>query len=311
MFADRADVVFASHHWPTWGRQNMVDLLSEQRDMYAYLHDQTLRLINQGHTGPEIAEMIQLPPALDAAWHTRGYYGSVSHNVRAVYQRYLGWFDGNPASLWEHPPTETAKRYVDCLGGVDNLLAKARDYVAADDLRFAAQLLQHAVYAQPDHAEAKDLLAEVYERLGHGAENGTWRNFYLTGAMELRDGVVGTPIDVSGGMAAALSIEQIFDTLAIRVDAPHAWHETIMIDWTFTDLGESRRTTLRNGVLIQQPKPPSGQADLALTLTKAELLSLLSGHGLNGIAHDGDPDALKRLLSHLDAPDPNFAIVTP
>ncbi|RZU75977.1 alkyl sulfatase BDS1-like metallo-beta-lactamase superfamily hydrolase [Micromonospora kangleipakensis] len=311
MFAGQADVLFASHHWPTWGHDNMMRFLSEQRDLYAYLHDQTLRLLNQGYTGAEIAELIQLPPGLDTAWHARGYYGSVSHNVKAVYQRYLGWFDGNPANLWQHPPAETAKRYVDCFGGVDAVLAKARDYVAGGDLRFAAQLLQHAVFADPDHGDAKELLAQVYERLGHGAENGVWRNFYLTGAQELRHGTKMTTIDLGSGMAAVLSVEQIFDTLAIRVDGPNAWHDTITIDWTFTDLGESYRTTLRNGVLIQQQNPPAGQPDLSLTLTKRDLLGMLAGKGLSGIAYDGAPDALKRLLGHLDAPDPRFAIVTP
>ncbi|GID95451.1 alkyl/aryl-sulfatase [Amorphoplanes digitatis] len=311
LFDGRADVLFASHHWPTWGQDDMTRFLSEQRDLYAFLHDQTLRLLNQGHTGTEIAEMIQLPPALDEARHARGHYGSVSHNVKAVYQRYLGWFDGNPANLWQHPPVETAKRYVDCLGGVDAVLTHAGGYVDRGDLRFAAQLLQHAVFADPDRGEAKELLAQVYERLGYGAENGVWRNFYLTGAQELRQGPNATPVDLGGGMAAVLSIEQIFDTLAIRVDAPKAWHDTIVIDWTFTELGQSYRTTLRNGVLLQQPNPPAGQPDLSLTLTKRDLLGVLAGRGLGGIAHDGDLAALTRLAGYLDAPDPGFAIVTP
>ncbi|MFD0591999.1 alkyl/aryl-sulfatase [Catellatospora coxensis] len=311
MFDGAADVVFASHHWPTWGQDNMTRYLTEQRDLYAYLHDQTLRLANQGHNATEIAEMIQLPPALDAAWHARGYYGTVSHNVKAVYQRYLGWFDGNPANLWQHPPVETAKRYVDCLGGVDAVVSKARDYADAGDLRFAAQLLQHAVFADPAHGDAKELLAQVYEKLGHGAESGIWRNFYLTGAQELRHGPDVTPVDLGGGMAAVLSIEQIFDTLAIRVDAPKAWHDTIVIDWTFTDLGQSYRTTLRNGVLVQQQNPPAGNPELSLTLTKPQLLGMLAGKGLGGIAHDGDLDGLRRMQGYLDAPDPRFAIVTP
>jgi alkyl sulfatase BDS1-like metallo-beta-lactamase superfamily hydrolase len=311
LFADRADVSFGSHHWPTWGGERITRYLSEQSDLYAFLHDQTLRLLNQGHTGPEIAEMIQLPPGLEQAWHARGYYGSVSHNVKAIYQRYLGWFDGNPATLWEHPPVETARRYVDCFGGVEAVLAKAREYDDAGDPRFAAQLLQHAVFAEPGNAAAKEQLAQVYERLGYGAENGTWRNFYLTGAQELRDGVTATPIDMGSGMAAALSVEQLFDTIAIRVDAANAWHETITIDWSFTDSGRTYRTTLRNGAFVPQENPPSGPADLTLTLTKPELLGMLAGKGLNGIGHQGDPDAVKRLLAVLDEPDPNFAIVTP
>ncbi len=311
MFGDRAHVLFASHHWPTWGVKRIETFLSQQRDLYTYLHDQTLRLLNQGYTGTEIAEMIELPPALGGAWHARGYYGSVSHNVKAIYQRYLGWYDGNPANLWPHPPAETAKRYADCFGGVDALVAKARDY-AGDDPRFAVQLLQHAVFADPEHADAKELLAQVYERLGFGAENGTWRNFYLTAALELRHGVPkSTAVDLGAGMAGALSVEQIFDTLAIRVDAPNAWHETITVDWDFTDSGQRWRTTLRNGVLLPQQDPPAGQPELTLTLTKPQLLGLVAGKGLESVTYEGDPDSLKRLLSHLDEPDRDFAIVTP
>jgi len=309
LFGAETDVVFASHHWPTWGNSTILRYLSEQRDVYAYLHDQTLRMLNQGHTGVEIAEMIQLPPVLEQAWHARGYYGSVSHNVKAIYQRYLGWFDGNPASFWQHPPVETAKRYVACFGGVEQVVAKAHDFVESGDMRFAVQLLQHAVFADPDDDAAKQLLAQVYERLGHSAGNGTWRNFYLTGAQELRTGITVTPVDLGTGMAAALSIEQIFDTVAIRVNAPAAWQETITIDWVLED--GPYRTTLRHGVLIHHPAGDSAQPDLTLRLTKTQLLGLLAGQGLNGISHEGDPDALKRLLSHLDSPDPNFAIVTP
>src|ERR1700742_4472985 len=145
-FADRADVLFASHHWPTWGQDSIVAFLSLQRDLYAYLHDQTLRLLNQGHTGPEIAEMIELPPALERAWHTHGYYGSASHNVKAIYQRYLGWYDGNPARLWQHPPEEKAKRYVEFMGGSDEVVAKARRCLTDGDLRWAAEVLDHVVF---------------------------------------------------------------------------------------------------------------------------------------------------------------------
>jgi alkyl sulfatase BDS1-like metallo-beta-lactamase superfamily hydrolase len=215
LFADSADVAFASHHWPTWGRDQIVVFLSLRRDLYGYPHGQTLRLLNAGYTGIEIAEMIQLPPALAGAWHTRGYYGSVSHNVKAFYQRYLGWFDGNPASLWELPPAESARRYVDCMGGVDAVVAKAADYLEQGDLRFAAQLLKHAVFADPDHKEANELLAQTFERLGHDAENGTWRNFYVMGATELRQGIGPAPVpDLGAGMAAALTVEQLFDSIA-------------------------------------------------------------------------------------------------
>jgi alkyl sulfatase BDS1-like metallo-beta-lactamase superfamily hydrolase len=312
LFADDADVAFASHHWPTWGRDRIVRFLSQQRDLYAYLHDQTLRLLNQGWTGIEIAEMLQMPPALERAWHTHGYYGSVSHNVKAIYQRYLGWFDGNPAHLWEHPPVESAKRYVDCMGGVDAVVAKARQYADGGDPRFAVQLLNHVVFAAPDHAEAKALLADVYERLGFGAENGTWRNFYLTGAQELRQGVgAGGQALSSAGMAGALTVEQLFDSIAIRVNGPRAWDQALTIDWIFVDEKRSYRMELSNGALIHWPDPAPDDADLSLTLTKPQLLGLLAGQGMEGIQTSGDPATLGRLVGLLDEPDPSFAIVTP
>ncbi len=311
LFVDRADVAFASHHWPTWGRERIVTWLSEQRDLYAYLHDQTLRLLNAGYTGIEIAEMLQMPPTIENAWHARGYYGSVSHNVKAIYQRYMGWFDGNPASLWELPPEESAARYVECLGGVDAVVERARAYVDAGDLRFASQLLKHAVFADPDHAEAKELLAATFERLGHGSENGPWRNFFLMGARELREGIVPVPIQVNEGMVAALSVEQLFDSIAIRVDGPRAWSEHLTIDWHLTDLGEHHRMTLSNGVLIHYPDPGRGEVDLALTLTKPQLLGMLASGSAEDVVHEGDLGAIGRLMSVLEDQHPDFAIVTP
>jgi alkyl sulfatase BDS1-like metallo-beta-lactamase superfamily hydrolase len=312
LFAGDSDVAFASHHWPTWGTGQVVAYLSQQRDLYAYLHDQTLRLLNQGYTGIEIAELIQLPPALEQAWHTHGYYGSVSHNVKAIYQRYLGWFDGNPAHLWEHPPQEAATRYVECMGGADAVVEKAAGYADAGDLRFAAELLNHVVFASPEHTAAKDRLSGVYERLGFGAECGTWRNFYLTGAQELRQGMSPRAVtDSSAGMLSALTVEQVFDSLAIRVNGPRAWSQEFIIDWEFTDLKLGYRMTLSNGALIHWESGEPGGADLTLTLTKDALLGMLAGQGMDGVTASGDQGVLSRLLALLDEPDPAFAIVTP
>jgi alkyl sulfatase BDS1-like metallo-beta-lactamase superfamily hydrolase len=313
LFGADTDVAFASHHWPTWGTGNVARYLSEQRDLYAYLHDQTLRMLNNGSTGLEIAEDIELPPALESAWHARGYYGSVSHNVKAVYQRYMGWFDGHPSSLWAHPPQDAATRYVDVIGGPQAVLDKAQSYADAGDLRFAAELLKHAVFADPEDSAARDALAEVYQQLGFGAENATWRSFYLTGALELRDGIKPTPIaDLGAGMAGALTVEQLFDSLAIRVNGPRAAAESLVIDWQFADAKMTVRLALSNGVLIQTENPRSqAAADLALTLTKPQLLGILAGRGLDGIEHTGDPAALGRLTALLDTPDPAFPIVTP
>ena len=312
LFADDMDVAFASHHWPMWGKDRVVKYLSLQRDLYAYLHDQTLRLLNQGYTGIEIAEMVEMPPALEAAWHTHGYYGSVSHNVKAIYQRYLGWFDGNPAHLWQHPPAETGARYVESFGGADVVVTKAQGYIDSGDLRFAAELLNHVVFADETNTTARELLAGVYETLGYGAENGTWRNFYLQGAYELRNGVQAAALDSAGSpdMVGALDVAQLFDSLAIRVNGPKAWDERLAIDWVFTDLGHTYRTELTNGVLIQDVDPTTGSADLTVTLTKLELLGLLGGGGMSGLTTSGDQSVVGRLLAVLDQPTPSFPIVT-
>ncbi|MFJ2632227.1 alkyl/aryl-sulfatase [Streptomyces sp. NPDC087422] len=315
MFEGKADVVFASHHWPTWGQEEITAFLTGQRDLYSYLHDQTLRLINQGLTGPEIAEELTLPPALERTWAARGYYGSVSHNVKAVYQRYMGWFDGNPAHLWEHPPVEQARRFAADYGGTDALVAKGREYADADDLRFAATLLNHAVFAEPGHRGAREALAAVYDRLGQGAENGTWRNFYLTGAMELRGRLAKVRLDTANPeMAMALTVDQLIDSLAVRVDGPRAWDTRLTMDWHVTDHRRTWRLTLSNGALTYRSTPgapTATTADLTLTLTQAQLLTALATRNLDNVTTEGTPDTLSRLLSLLATPDPDFPLVTP
>ncbi|WP_240805960.1 alkyl sulfatase dimerization domain-containing protein [Streptomyces sp. BPSDS2] len=312
LYTDEADVVFASHHWPVWGRERILRFLSQQRDMYGYLHDQTLRMMNTGLTGSEIAEEIEIPPALEAAWHVRGYYGSVSHNVKAIYQRYMGWFDGNPAHLWQHPPQAQGQRYVRALGGAGRALEQIRLFADEGDLRFAAELASHLVFADPENQDAKEALAGVLTRLGHGAENATWRNFYLQGAHELRNPIAETAIALAASMASALSVTQAFDSLAIRVNGPRAWAEELSILWRITDVAETHRTVLSNGVLIHYEDPKDTTADLSLTLTKAQLLGLLATGSLpDAVERDGDAGALVRLMSVLDAPDASFPIVTP
>ena len=313
LFAGGTDVAFASHHWPTWGTGRVVEYLSLQRDLYAYLHDQTLRLMNKGLNGAEAAEVLDMPPALEQAWHTHGYYGSVNHNVKAVYQRYLGWFDGNPARLWPHPPAEASARYVACMGGADAVMAMAATYAEDGDLRFAAELLDRVVFADPDHGAAKEALAGVYERLAYGAENGTWRNFYLMGAHELRHGVDSPAPSVgSAELLTALTVEQLLDAIAIRIDGPKAWDERLTMDWRCIDLGETHRASLAHGVLthrlVGEDEPP---ADLTVVLTKSQMLGILMGAGLEGMTTEGDTGVVGRLLALVEAPDRNFAIVTP
>jgi alkyl sulfatase BDS1-like metallo-beta-lactamase superfamily hydrolase len=311
-FATRSEVLFASHHWPTWGTGELTEFLCQQRDLYAYLHDQTLRMLNQGYNGTEIAERIQMPPALERAWHTHGYYGSVSHNVKAIYQRYMGWFDGNPAHLWELPPEESAKKHVEYMGGAQSILPKARAAVEAGEWRWAAQVLNYVVFADPDDTDARELLAEVYDRLGHGSENGTWRNFYLQGAAELRGNKPASSLDsASPDVLGALSLEQVFDSIAIRIDGPRAWDTRLTIDWRFTDLDTEIRLSLANGVLTQTSGHDGTPADLTVTLTKPQLLAMVASQSLDGIQTDGDPRVLSTLMGLLDDVDRDFDIVTP
>ncbi|MEV5072154.1 MBL fold metallo-hydrolase [Microbacterium sp. LMI12-1-1.1] len=312
-YGDEADVVFASHHWPTWGNEAVNEFLAIQRDLYGYLHDQTLRLLNQGYNGAEIAELIQLPPALEASWSTHGYYGSVSHNVKAIYQRYMGWFDGNPARLWPHPPEALAERYVDAIGGIDRVVELARAAYDAGDFRWAATLLDHAVFADSDHAAARSLYADTLEQLAYGAENGTWRNFYLSGATELREGNFGTPTQTAAPLIIAqLTPEQLLDALAIRVDGPKAWDLDLAVDLTLTDLGRSFHLTLRNGVLIYVEREPDATTPLQLTLSKLRLIQLAGGDTKSaGIDIRGDAGVLQQILGVLDEADPNFEIVLP
>ena len=314
-FADRTDVVFASHHWPTWGRERIVEYLSLQRDLYAYLHDQTLRQLNQGYTGIEIAESFAMPPALERAWHTHGYYGSVNHNVKAVYQRYMGWFDGNPGRLWPHPPEQAGPRYVAAMGGIDRVVQLAQEAFDSGDFRWAATLLDHAIFTDEDHAGARALYADTLEQMGYGAECATWRNFFLSGATELRTGNFGTPVSTQAPtMLSQLTPEQMFDVLAISVNGPRAWDLDLALDVTFADLGTNYRLTLRNGVLVYR-KRPADAATATATVTLAAKMRLMAAalgdFSSPGLDVTGDPGALQALLSVLERPDPAFDIVTP
>ncbi|GAA3514028.1 alkyl/aryl-sulfatase [Actinocatenispora rupis] len=315
MYADRSDVLFASHHWPTWGAERIRTFLGLQRDLYAYLHDQTVRLLNKGYTGAEIAELIELPPALANVWHTHGYYGSVSHNVKAIYQRYMGWFDGVPSRLWQHPPEQAARRYVDAMGGADLVVTRARSAADDGDLRWAAQLLDHVVFAEPKHQAGRALLADVLDRLGYGAENGTWRNFYLSGARELRDGNFGTPTAPSSpDMIAQLPPEMFFDSVAVQLDGPRAWSTDLAIRWDFPDHGAAYRTTLHNGVFTYV-RDGAGPVSLTVRVPRAALGALAAGDldaaRSAGLTLDGDETALHGLLAVIDPGDSAFNIVEP
>lgn len=324
LFADRAEVLVGSHHWPTWGRAELTRFLSEQRDAYAYLHDQTVRLMNRGLTGAEIAEELQeFPAALAGAWHVRGYYGSLSHNSKAIYQRYMGWFDGNPAHLWQLPPAEAAERYVDFMGGPDRVVEKSRESFEAGELRWVAEVLNHVLFAEPDHAEARFLQAATFERLGYGAENGTWRNFYLSGARELRQPTGerrNTTSGVNQSMVPALSTGQLFRTWAVRLDGPAAASHHMQLRWEFAEPAEVWTLQLHNGVLTPMPGESSGdqRPDAVLRLARAVFDRIVSGRttfsdaiAAGELTVEGDAEALTTLLGLLEEPARTFPIALP
>lgn len=305
LFGNKSDVLLGSHHWPSWGQRDLVTRPEEQRDLYRYLHDQTVRLMNLGLTGTEIAEQLRLPPSLENSWHCQGFYSSLSHNVKGIYQRYMTWFDGNPANLWRHTPAAEGARFVDCIGGLDSLCNKAETYIEQRDLRFAATLLSHAVSAFPDHQKSRSLLAKTYEHLAYGAENGPWRNFYLTEARGLRTGT--KPGESQLGrraLADTLTVEQWFDILSVQVDSQKASNSRFVIEIAITDVKQIWRLTFSNGVLnYRRQKKQEGvvgeRPDLKIATPRLGLWGVLRGEDIDavpGAEHHGNLEVLDKLL---------------
>lgn len=322
LFDGRYDVVFSSHHWPTWGAEAGVEYLKKQRDMYKYIHDETMRLANQGYTLLEIPEIVesQLPAELFNAWYNRGYYGTVSHNCKAVYQHYLGFFDGNPATLHPLPPEAAGKKYVEFMGGAESLLANARASFDQGEYRWVAQVVNHLVFADPDNKAARDLQADALEQLGYQAESGPWRNFYLSAAKELRDGVIdlGAPKTASPDVIKAMSLDMFFDLLAVRLIGPNAAGKKLVFNTAFSDTGEQYLLVVENCVLNYAKGKHSAQADAALTITRAALDAIILGEAKlpeklasGEAAIEGNPEKLIEFLSLLDTFEFWFNIVTP
>jgi alkyl sulfatase BDS1-like metallo-beta-lactamase superfamily hydrolase len=318
MFGEKTDVLFNSHHWPVWGENDIHTYLVLQRDLYRWMHDQTMRFANRGLTPLEIAEALKLPPEFEAHGHTRGYYGSLIHNVKAVYQRYLSWYDGNPARLHPHPPTEAGTRYVDFMGGADSLLAKAQTSFAAGDYRWVAEVVNHLVFADPTNTAARALQADALEQLGYQSESATLRNAYLTGAQELRSGPP-PGVEMRGqALAAALSIELMFDVLAIRLKAEEVAGITLETNWHFTDVDEHWVLGLSNRALHATPNQVEDAADASVTTTKATLQSVFGGRTTipeaieaGTIAITGNAASLLSIFGHLEVFSTGFAIVEP
>ncbi len=265
-YGPRSDVILAQHHWPTWGNERVCQFLSDQRDLYRVLHDQTVRLMSHGLKPAEIAEGMTLPTGLTQRWHARGYYGTVSHNVKAVYQRYLSWYDAHPANLHSLPPVPAAKKYVDYMGGMDALMQRAQADFDQGEYRWVAEVMKHAVYAQPDHAAARELAASALEQMGFQAESSTWRNAYLLGAYEYRNGPPKKAGVLGNSLINAISNALLFDALGVRLNAPKAGEQKFAIAWHFTDSAEHWLMELSNGALscIQTDNKPVADASLSM-----------------------------------------------
>ena len=319
LFGGDTDVVFSSHHWPTWGNAEVIRFLKGQRDLYRYIHDETLRLANHGYNATEIAEMLELPAGIAGSFANRGYYGSVSHNVRAVYTYYLGYFDGNPATLHQLPPVEGARKAVEYMGGADAILARARADFEKGEYRWVAQAVNYVVFADPDNAAARELQADTLEQLGYQAENGTWRNFYLSAAKELRDGVVvmPTPSSASADAVRAMSVEMFLQYLAVRLNGPKAADRAYVFDLQFTDLGERYLLEVGNGVLNFTKDATAEAPTATINLTRAAMDAIvlrqatfadLSADGT--ITITGDAAAVEDFLGLLDTFEFWFNIAT-
>ncbi len=319
LFGDM-DVVFAAHQWPTFGKERAITLVKQQRDAYKFLHDQTLRLANLGLGPREIAEQIELPSTLRKAFPVRGYYGTVRHNAKAVYQAYFGWYDAVPANLDPLPPVEEGKRYVEAMGGADAVKQKGREALARGDYRWCATLLQHLAFAQPEDAEGRELLAKAYEQLGFQAESAPWRDVYLTGALELRKGAQPAPLkpETVAGLLRHMDAARFFDAMAARLNGPKADGKQFTINFTFGDLGENHVITVENAVLHHRRAEPDPSATATVRLTRDLLVKMSTGQaGLKDLVFSKDLDVegsrldLLAFFSLLDRPDGNFAIVTP
>jgi len=320
LFGDKTEVMFTSHHWPRWGQKEIVEFITKQADAYKYIHDQTLRLANHGYTMLEIAEMVKLPDSLGHSWYNRSFYGTVNHNSKGVYQKYLGWFDGNPATLHALPPEEAAKKYVDFMGGPEAVIAKAHESYQQGDYRWVMQVLNHVVFAYPKNQKARDLAADAMEQLGYQAESGTWRNVYLTGAMELREGVrkIDTPLLKSPDTVKALSLDLLFDYLATRLNGPKANNRKIVLKFEFIDIKQIYTVTVANSVLNYSAgtQPKGYDANLILSrpvlddivLNKATLEQKIEA---GEVKVSGNKKKVDELFSLLDKFEFWFNIVEP
>jgi alkyl sulfatase BDS1-like metallo-beta-lactamase superfamily hydrolase len=315
-----SEIYFGCHHWPIWGQEKIIRFLKQQRDIYKYIHDQTLRLAYRGMTPREIAEEMDYPASLRQVFANRGYYGTLSHNAKAVYQFYFGWFDGNPANLNPLPPEASAKKYVDYMGGAEQVLKRARESFDKGEYRWTAEVLNHLVFADPDNTAARQLLAQTYRQLGYQAESGPWRNIYLTGARELIHGKPQKTVSM-GSMLELLTetpISLFLDAMAARLDGPKADGMEMTINLHFTDLNEDYVLILENSVLHHRKTAPAPDANAAIRLTKKLYLQMAIGQAgivdlitSDDISFSGSKLDLIRFFSLFDQPKVDFNIIDP
>jgi alkyl sulfatase BDS1-like metallo-beta-lactamase superfamily hydrolase len=314
-----SEVVFNQHHWPVWGAANIQDFIVKQRDTYQFIHDQTVRQMNAGLNAAEIAENLRLPPSLDEHLSVRGYYGTVRHNVKAVYQNYMGWFDAHPSNLDPLPALQASEKYVQLMGGVDKVVTAAQEAMAKTDYRWAAELLKHAVYVAPKDAQAKEMLAQSFEKLGYAAESSAWRNFYLSGAMELRQGTPekGMPREGMIDMLNQTPIERFLEAMAASLNAPKAEGKKMKINLVFSDTQQSFVLSLENSVLHRVQARPDPNANATLTLTKPFFIKMVLGQAgakdlllSDQTKIEGSKVDLALFFSMLDKAPGNFSIVT-
>lgn len=319
-FADKTDILIAQHHWPTFGQERVAAYLARQRDLYKFVHDQSVRLLNHGSTPTEIAARLAPPKSLASDWSSRGYYGTLSHNAKAVYQQYLGWYDANPANLDPLPPVDSARRTIAYMGGAEAVLARARKDFAAGDYRWVASVMNQLVFAEPGNTAARELGADALEQLGYQSESGPWRNAYLTGAMELRNNgpKPAEPRLLTRDLLQALSTDMLFDFIAVRLDAAKAEGKRLVINWTFTDVGEKFAVNLENSALTHVAGKLSSNADVSFTLTRSTFDAIIlkqrtfAGAVMTGdLKFWGNPLKLQELMAMLDEFTPTFPIVTP
>jgi alkyl sulfatase BDS1-like metallo-beta-lactamase superfamily hydrolase len=320
MWGGKAEAMCGQHHWPVWGRQRIDTMIRQQRDLYKFAHDQTIRLMNHGLTAAEIAETIKLPQSLEGAWHGRGYYGHIRHNVKAIYQKYLGWYDANPVNLDPLPPVESGKKYVEYMGGSETILARAKKDFDKGEFRFVAQALSHLVFAEPDNQAARAMLADTFEQLGYVTESSTWRNAYLFGAQELRQGMPKTPprSPMPRETLAALRTGQIWDVLGIRLNGPKAEGRHIVLNWSFGDTGETFVLNLENSALTytEGVQAPNADASLALARTTldeviAKVTNFQDAVAAGKVRVSGDASRLTELMGLMDEFPRMFEIVEP